>query len=276
MRRLVPLLLAASLCAGSAVAAVQPVPGAADARIRSVFYDPAQVVEVVGHLGYQLMIEFAPGERIENVSIGDSLAWQVTPNRKADLLFIKPLETDAATNMAVVTDRRRYNFQLTARQASGPRDPRLIYGVRFDYPPEPEVQAADAQPAAPVVPAPEARNGAYTYTGDARLAPQAVFDDGRSTWLSFPPDVETPGVFAVDAAGVESVVNFSVRAGYVVVDQLSPAFILRRGKQSLTLHNDAWREPVPGPDSPQPRPKERLRLFGGKASTDAQSRSANP
>lgn len=243
------------VAAAPALAAVQPVPGAADPRIRSVLYEPAQVVEITGHLGYQLMIEFGDGERIENVSIGDSLAWQITPNRAADLLFVKPLEKDAVTNMAVVTDRRRYNFQLTARQASGPRDPRLIYGVRFDYPPEPP--AVVEAPTEPAVPPPSARNTAYTYTGDGRLAPSAVFDDGRSTFFAFAEEGEAPAIFALDAAGAETVVNFTLRESYVVVDQISPAFTLRRGKQALTLHNDAWREPTPGPDAPKPRPAKR-------------------
>lgn len=257
---LVALGLTASLWAGAASAAVQPVPGVTDSRIRSVFYDPGQVVEVVGHLGYQMMIEFGPDERLENVSIGDSLAWQVTPNRKADLLFLKPLEKDAVTNMTVVTDKRRYNFQLSARVASGPRDPRLIYGLRFDYPPEPDAKPAPPPP--PPVPPESGRNTAYTYTGTSRLAPQRVFDDGKSTWFAFAEDLETPGVFALDAAGAESVVNFTVRGDYVVVDQVSPAFVLRRGKESLVLHNEAWREPAPGPDSPKPRPEKGKALFG--------------
>ncbi len=37
------------------------------------------------------MIEFGHGERIENVAVGDSSAWQVTPNKRANLLFLKPL-----------------------------------------------------------------------------------------------------------------------------------------------------------------------------------------
>jgi type IV secretion system protein VirB9 len=258
MRRLVALSFVALLWSAPAAAGA-----AADPRIRSTLYDPSRVVELVGHLGYQMMIEFAPGERIENVSIGDSLGWQVTPNRKADLLFLKPLEKDAVTNMAVVTDRRRYSFQLSARTASGPHDPRLIFGLRFEFPPE--APATAEAPAAPIAPPPEARNAAYSFTGDRRLAPGRVFDDGRSTWFTFAEDLETPGVFALDAAGAESVVNFTVRGDYVVVDQVSPAFVLRRGKASLILHNDGWREPAPGPESPKPRAKPRWRLFGDVA-----------
>lgn len=255
------LTCAMALAATAAAAAVQPAPDDADTRIRSVMFDPAQVVEVTGHMGYQMMIEFAPGERIENVSIGDSLAWQVTPNRAADLLFVKPLEKDAVTNMAVVTDLRRYNFQLTSRQAVGPRDPRLVYGVRFDYPPPPPSLAAE--PAPPTLPEQKARNTAYTYTGDTSLTPRAVFDDGGSTYFLFADAGETPAIFSVDAAGAESVVNFTLREGHVMVDQIAPAFVLRRGKQAMTLHNDAWRPAPPGPDAPKPRVVKRGLFWRG-------------
>jgi type IV secretion system protein VirB9 len=74
------------------------------------------------------MIEFGPDERIENVAIGDALAWQVTPNRGANLLFVKPVELAVATNMTVVTDRRRYAFELSASRA--PRAPVPRHGLR--------------------------------------------------------------------------------------------------------------------------------------------------
>jgi type IV secretion system protein VirB9 len=99
-----------------------PAPGAVDPRIRTVAYDPDQVVRLTGYFGIQTMLEFAPDERIENVSIGDAMGWQVTPNKKANLLFLKPLDRTAATNMTVVTDRRRYVFELVvARPRPRPR-----------------------------------------------------------------------------------------------------------------------------------------------------------
>ncbi|MGH1557267.1 hypothetical protein ACRAWD_04455 [Caulobacter segnis] len=41
-----------------------------DPRIRTVAYDPDQVVRLTGYFGIQTMLEFAGDERIENVSIG--------------------------------------------------------------------------------------------------------------------------------------------------------------------------------------------------------------
>src|SRR5690606_16526606 len=81
-----------------------PSPG--DPRIREAYSDRNAVVNIQGQLGYEMMIEFNPDERIENVSIGDALAWQVSPNRKATLLFLKPMATSRPTSMTVVTSER--------------------------------------------------------------------------------------------------------------------------------------------------------------------------
>ena len=84
----------------------KPVAGPGDPRIKQFMYDPNAIVAIKGQLGYEMTIEFGADERIENVSIGDSLSWQVTPNRKATLLFLKPMSKSAATSMTVVTTQR--------------------------------------------------------------------------------------------------------------------------------------------------------------------------
>ena len=91
---------------------------APDNRIRSMAYDPDKIVQVLGRPGIQSTIEFADDERIENVAVGDSAAWQITPNRRASLLFVKPLVGHSRTNMTVVTDRRTYMFDLVAGEKS--------------------------------------------------------------------------------------------------------------------------------------------------------------
>ena len=75
-----------------------------DSRLHTVRYDAGAVVQLRGQRGYQSMIQFAADERIENVAVGDSAAWQVTPNKRADMLFLKPMLPDARTNMTVVFD----------------------------------------------------------------------------------------------------------------------------------------------------------------------------
>jgi len=268
MRRTAALIVFALLCvAGRAFGqGTVPKPGATDSRIRTIMYNPAEVVWLQGHLGYQMMLEFDPAERIENVSIGDSTVWQVTPNRKATLLFLKPVDRNAATNMTVVTNLRRYAFQLTAAEAEGPNDPNIIFDVRFIYPDEPHTIIEVAPPPAPV-PAPaspppvEKLNFAYDSSGSKGISPLRVFDDGTATYFQFPDQMETPAIFALDSAGHESLVNFQVRGRYFVVDSIGQAFALRLGREKTIVKNQAYRPPESVPTDSQPftRAAERSR-----------------
>jgi type IV secretion system protein VirB9 len=221
-----------------------------DPRIRTVMYDPDRVVTVHATFGYQIMIQFGADERIEDVAIGDGSAWQVTPNKGASLLFIKPVDQAAATNMTVVTDRRSYLFQLSASPAGVAMAPYgMTYVIRFAYPPEPVVVAT---PPPPAPPPPQRRNAAYTYAGARDLLPSEVFDDGQFTYFKWPESASTPALFLVAKDGAESLVNYSYRDGYQVVEQVARLFRLRNGRDVTTIINQAWREPTPGQDAPKP------------------------
>jgi type IV secretion system protein VirB9 len=224
-------------------------PETPDPRIRTLYYDPDRVVLLNAYEGYQMMIQFGVDERIQNVAIGDGAGWQVTPNKAANLLFIKPFESPTRTNMTVVTDRRSYLFELSAHAAREARSARLTYVLRFTYPPEPV--APTPPPPAPHAP-PERVNTNYSYTGTRALLPSQVFDDGRFTYFKWPENAATPAVFVVSAEGVESLVNYSFRDGFQVVEQLASRFKLRDGKDVTTVINEAWRPPAPGVDAPRP------------------------
>lgn len=249
MTRGAALALALALLAAPA-SAVVPHPGAGDPRIHEVLYDPTQVVELHGVLGYQLSLEFDPQERIENVAIGDSLGWQVTPNRKANLLFLKPMANRPATNMSVVTNLRRYNFQLSVR--ARPTGKAMPYSVRFLYP-EPAL-AAVAPPPAP--PPPVDRNHAYSYQGSTKTLPDRMFDDGEATYFVFREQDDLPAIFSVEPDGGEAVVNSHMRDGYIVVDRIAAAFVLRRGSEITHVFNDGYRSQEASALSPKPRPKQ--------------------
>lgn len=207
-------------------AARRPEPGLADPHIQSVPYDPDQVTELNGALGWQIMVEFSPDERIENVSIGDALAWQVTPNKKARDLFLKPLIKNAATNMTVITDRRRYAFELQA----GPRSPYTPWVVQFDYPKD-VVQAISE----PLPPPPPPRRFSYTIAGDPAVRPSRVWDDGTATYFEFAPDEPFPAIYAGGPKVGQSLVNTLVRGRVIIVQQTSGRFTLRSGEQFATV-----------------------------------------
>lgn len=241
------ILLATAVCGASG----EPMAYArqADPRIRTLMYDPDRVVALNAFFGYQLMIEFGADERIEDVAIGDGATWQVTPNKGANLLFIKPVEHATRTNMTVVTDRRGYLFALTANPSRDAGAGEMTYVVRFAYPPEPVVVIS---PPPPPPPPPTQRNRAYTYTGSRALLPSLVFDDGQFTYFRWPESQSTPAVFILAPNGTESLADYSFRDGYQVVEQIAPSFRLRNGKEVTTLVNEGWREPTPGNGAPRP------------------------
>jgi type IV secretion system protein VirB9 len=248
----------AVVLASPAHAALVPKPGPGDPRIRVVRYDPEEVVALTGVIGFQFSIEFEEGERIENVSIGDALGWQVTPNSKASLLFLKPVAHSSTTNMTVVTSARRYVFSLNVSPQSGREAERkAMFALHFAYPPPPP-----EPPTPPVVVkiAPVVANAGYTYEGSIKSLPSRVFDDGTETYFQFGELEDYPAIFAIDADGGEAVVNFVVRDGYLVVDQVARGFVLRSGSEITKLYNDGFQEKVPGPLSPRARAKPKSNL----------------
>ena len=210
------------------VAARMPEPGPVDPHVQSILYAPDEVVRLRGAMGWQIMLEFGPDERIENVSIGDALAWQVTPNKRARNLFLKPLIKNATTNMTVVTDRRRYTFSLE----TGPKDRTVPWVVRFEYPRE-VVEAIEE----PLPPPPPTLNFAYTVAGDPALRPSRVWDDGLMTYFEFDPALAIPAIFAGPPGKNEALVNSSARGRVIVVQQMASNFTLRTGKQVATVRS---------------------------------------
>ncbi|TCD01883.1 type VI secretion protein [Erythrobacteraceae bacterium CFH 75059] len=235
----------AALLAGAAVLTAAPA-HAQDSRLVTVRYNPDEVVQIRGRVKVQATIRFAEDERIENVAIGDSNAWQVTPNKRANLLFIKPLETNAATNMTVVTNLRTYFFDLVAGNTGRP-----VYVLNFDYPEPPAGTRASARLLAEAAPAqntaaeaaappetvdPAALNFAWATKGDRRLLPERVFDDGQSTFLTWPSGRDVPAILMLAEDGkTEGPVNFSVRGDTVVVEGVPAALVFRSGRAHATL-----------------------------------------
>lgn len=244
------------LLAGLALAAAGP--AFADPRIRKVAYDPDAVVRLDGCFGFQTLVEFAPDERIENVGLGDAAQWLVSPNKRADMLFVKPAYRSSHSNMTVATSRRRYNFELSAQASEACRRGAVTYSLRFTYKDAPQATPLVATAAMtplmePEVPAPSRRNAAYTFTGAKDDVPVRVFDDGRATFFRWNEGTSTPAIYAVAADKTESLVSLASRGDWLVAEQVAPAYVLRRGNAVAVLYNDAYQTPQLDAGSPQLR-----------------------
>lgn len=262
LRHLLPLAALASPWAAPAYAEpARAEPARAGQRVLTLAYRDAVVVPVNARAGFESTIRFAEGERVENIAIGDSAGWQVTPNRRANLVFVKPVTATApVTNMTVVTDRYTYLFELRNAPRQAP-----VFLLSFTYPAPPAMPAplpdpartAIAQPAGAAealaalagpdsAPSLAARiNFAWRASGDRNLQPERSFDDGASVYLSWPAGRDLPAVLAIGPDGkTEGPVNYAVVGDYLVVDGLHPRLILRSGKAVATVEPIA---PRPGP-----------------------------
>ncbi len=213
-----------------------------DGRLQTVHYEADKVVSVKGRLGFQSMIEFGQGESIENVAVGDSAAWQVTPNKRANLLFLKPLEGKARTNMTVVTDQRVYLFDLSvAPSASTP-----LYNLRFTYgaprPAAPQQRIAYPQLLAnAAAPAPAVAHPKLNYDwkrkGDKEILPARYYDDGRALYLQWKAGASMPALFERDEKGREGLINYRLQGQFIVVDEVPNTLVMRLGKKTAVLIN---------------------------------------
>lgn len=207
------------LLATPVTAQVQSALGTGDPRLQTIPYDANQVVRLRVASRYQLTLIFGPEERVENVAIGDSDAWQTSLNGRRDALFVKPVDAGGTTNMTVITDARIYSFELTSTHSPAVDTP---FTVRFSYP------AAIAEPS-PVAPAEAAR---YRLSGSRALRPQAISDDGTHTYIDWRPRQNLPAVFAVDNNGQELLVDGYMRDGRYVIDAVHPTLLFRRDGQT--------------------------------------------
>src|SRR3954466_9003321 len=103
---------------------------AMDPRIQTIPYDPSNIVTLDATTGFAILVELSGDERIDNIVVGDSAGWQISPTKRGDRVVIKPSAGARATNMIVSTDARRYVFMLQPARDAGAAP----FVVRFTYP----------------------------------------------------------------------------------------------------------------------------------------------
>lgn len=214
---------------------------AADKRIRTLAFNPDQIVQILGRSGIQSTIEFADDERIENVAVGDSSKWQITPNRRASLLFVKPLAPRSRTNMTVVTDRRTYMFDLVA----GDKWTTPVYALKFSYPNEKKAGTASAAQSVAVAAAAPAQAPAtmtadklhfdWNSKGNSKLLPARMFDDGSALYLAWNRDTPLPAILTMSEDRKEGPVNYRMSGEYIVISPIPANLVLRYGSRNAVL-----------------------------------------
>lgn len=214
---------------------VLPPRGKVDSRVRVLGYNPEDVVRLRGYVGYQIALQFAPGEQFVSLGAGDTDSIDVGMER--NFVFLKPKVAQASTNMTLITTQRYYHFDYTAvNKAPNPKKEEVIYALRFTYPDEAasrtaaqlEQAAIDGKLAASQ--AARTRNQDYWFCGSPTLRPVSAYDDGVHTRLRFGARAEMPAIFLKNEDKSESLVNFNLEAGEVVIHRVARQYILRRGQ----------------------------------------------
>lgn len=238
----VVLVCAPWICRGHepALGAAKPL----DSRMRTMAYSADEIYRLRGYVGYQIDLQFELGEAFVGLGAGDveGLTFAAQDNH----LFIKPKAAKVRTNLTVLTTRRSYHFEYEVASAAGPEsaEPELIYTLRFAYPASPTASAGLAEGSVDreldrtsgALPA----NRDYWYCGSAALLPLAAFDDGVHTHLRFNPRGELPAMFVRNDDGSESLLNFSVQEGEVVIHRVARQFVVRRGKLNGCIVNKSF------------------------------------
>jgi type IV secretion system protein VirB9 len=257
MRKLHTLVAAILTVAMPTIASAEntPRPVPADHRVREVNYSDQNVIAIRSAFRTATQIEFAQGEVIKFVAMGDTVSWEVAPAENS--LFIKPRERAGGTNLIVVTEyagqKRNYTSALSA--VANSRAAETYFKVRVRYPEQEAAALREATARRQLAQVLAQQNGAikaaldlgvlegtrnlnYTVKGASAIQPSEVTDNGQFTVLRFPNQREIPAIFTVNPDGSEATASFDVRDEFVVVHGVFRELRLRRGKVVLCIYND--------------------------------------
>ncbi|MDP9064845.1 MAG: TrbG/VirB9 family P-type conjugative transfer protein [Pseudomonadota bacterium] len=244
-----------------------PAPGVVDGRIRSAAYDSQQVYRLRGRVGYQIDLQFEEGESFVGLGAGDveGLAYSGQGNH----LFLKPKAINVTTNITVITDRRYYQFEYSARpDKTIGADSNSLFALRFIYP-RSAVKAAEEAAAQHVetdlreAPSRRSQNLAYFYCGGRALRPVFAADDGVHTRLRFADNADLPAVFVRGEDGSESLLNFNMDHGDMVIHRIARQFVLRRGRLTACVVNKGFAGSGLRLESGTVAPQVERRVHGG-------------
>jgi type IV secretion system protein VirB9 len=231
------LVLFLSAASNLAQAETVPSPGLFDPRIRTASYSADQVYQLTGFVGYQTDLEFEAGESFVGLGAGDieGLSFVAQDNH----LFLKPKAARVGTNLTILTSRRTYQVDYSATTVHPDATEEVIYVLRFTYP-QVSKEGADAADRALNAESHRTKNIDYWFCGSAAIQPIAASDDGLHTRLRFAAKAEEPAIFLLNDDGSESLLNFSMDEGDVVLHRVARRLILRRGNLTGCIVNKGF------------------------------------
>jgi type IV secretion system protein VirB9 len=225
---------------GNAFASKFDTPIAIDSRIKTFVYSENEIFPIVLNYGYQTAIEFSKDEIIQTYSVGNQFVWQFSAVGRT--LFIKPLEENIVTNMTVLTNKRRYYFELYSKLTSGTPDEELSYVVRFFYPDEEKdiisaqnsvmnkEQLEDVTPIKPY-------NFNYKISGPGAASVLMVFDNDINTFLKMPKQPNSSiNVVCEDKQGNKKTLQTKMIGHYFMINKVCTILQTTVDSKLVTIH----------------------------------------
>ncbi|RZN16026.1 TrbG/VirB9 family P-type conjugative transfer protein [Bradyrhizobium sp. Leo121] len=220
----------------SAVKAEQsPKAATSDWRIKRYVYDENNVYKLDLYLKSITAIQFAQGEIIESILVGDSASWEVVKLKVGNVMSVKPIIDQALTNMTVYTDRRIYTFELRTVgeiKAGMQAGARQAFRATFIYPDESKAPHEGSVRGLPI-------NHEYAASGDARFRPIAVTDNTLQTTFILPRGAPRPAVFMIGQDREEKLVNSRTDGDRIVVDGISDFWVMRIGDNTVCVAKES-------------------------------------
>lgn len=215
---------ATGLLVTPALAERAPVTMGQDARVRHVNFNPTDVIRIDTHLRVNTSIELGPGERINQVLIGDSASYEVEVLSNRNTISIKPVEARAETNLTIYTNRRAVTFSLTEGRAQT-QSFRIVVNMPTDRPAQRQLVAGG-------------RDTGYQFAGSGAIRPVRAWNDGRSTFFEFRSGVR-PSIFGLNTQGYEITQNSHTRGPVVRVTGVRDAYTIRLGDDHICVTRKA-------------------------------------
>ncbi|MGO9443871.1 MAG: TrbG/VirB9 family P-type conjugative transfer protein [Thiobacillaceae bacterium] len=179
------------------------------------------------------VVKLMSGEKIINLSIGDSVRWLVQPAQAGDrpVVVIKPTAAGLHTNLVITTDTGHvYYLDLASDQSDfvpiiAFYDPeKLVRTVNEQQTLAEEKTKRESETRVAVLSGvnPAELDFAYWWDGPAHLQPVRVFSAEGKVYIQMPADMkygDAPALFVIEH-GKEQLTNYRLNGSYYVVDQL--------------------------------------------------------
>lgn len=180
-------------------------------------------------------IALQPGEKVSQVSSGDTVRWKIAPatsgpeSNQIIHVVVKPTEPNLDTNLVVTTNRRTYHLRLVSHKKD------WMPHVAFEYPEDhakawqalqAEQQKQHQQQELLHVPDTghlvDDLNFRYEIDGEGYWRPVRVFDDGKQVYIDLPAEAQyrDAPILLIHDQGENRLVNYRLQGTRFIVDGL--------------------------------------------------------